>query len=63
MDRNEQRLNDLELRYMDQERLLEELSDEVAGCHRRIDELERQNRSLKEMLANLAPETEESPDE
>lgn len=63
MSCDEHRLNELELRYMSQERLLEELSDEVALCHRRIDELERQNRSLKEMVQNLAPESEESPDE
>lgn len=63
MNQNEERLNELELRYMGQERLLEELSDEVALCHKRLDELERQNRSLKEMLQTLAPETEESPDE
>ena len=63
MNQNEERLNELELRYMSQEKLIEELSDEIALCHKRIDTLERQNSSLKEMVQNLAPETEESPDE
>lgn len=63
MSSAEERLNELELRYMGQEKLLEELSDEVALCHKRLNELERQNRSLKEMMQNLAPELEESPDE
>jgi uncharacterized coiled-coil protein SlyX len=59
----EERLNELELRYMGQEKIIEELSDEIALCHKRLGELERQNRSLKEMVQNLAPESEESPDE
>ena len=63
MSNTDERLIELELRYMGQEKLLEELSDEVALCHKRLNELERQNRSLKEMMQNLAPETEESPDE
>lgn len=63
MSHDEERLNELELRYMNQEKLIEELSDEIALCHKRIDGLERQNSSLREMMQNLAPETEESPDE
>ncbi len=63
MNQDEERLNELELRYMSQEKLIEELSDEIALCHKRIDALERQNSSLREMMQNLAPETEESPDE
>ena len=63
MNREEERLNELELRYMGQEKLLEELSDEVAFCHKRLDELARQNRTLQEMVQNMAPESEESPDE
>jgi uncharacterized coiled-coil protein SlyX len=63
MNHNEERLNELELRYMGQEQTIEELSDEVALCHKRLNELERQNRSLKEMVQNLAPESLESPDE
>ena len=63
MNQTEERLNELELRYMGQDKLLEELSDEVALCHKRIDELDRQNRSLREMMQTLAPESLESPDE
>jgi uncharacterized coiled-coil protein SlyX len=63
MKRDEERLNELELRYMGQEQIIEELSDEVALVHRRLDELERQNRSLREMVQNMAPDSEESPDE
>ena len=63
MSQNEERLNELEIRYMSQEQTIEELSDEVALCHKRLNELERQNRSLREMMQNLAPDTEESPDE
>ena len=63
MSHNEERLNELEIRYMSQEQTIEELSDEVALCHKRLNELERQNRSLREMMQNLAPDTEESPDE
>lgn len=59
----EERLIELELRFMGQDKLLEELNDEVALCHRRVDELERQNRSLREMMQSLAPESPESPDE
>ena len=63
MKQTEERLNELELRYMGQDKLLEELSDEVALCHKRMEELERQNRSLREMMQSLAPESLESPDE
>lgn len=63
MNQDDERLNELELRYMNQEKMIEELSDEIALCHRRVDDLERQNSSLREMMQNLAPETEESPDE
>ena len=63
MNQIDERLNELELRYMNQEKMIEELSDEVALCHKRINELDRQNSSLREMMQNLAPETEESPDE
>jgi len=63
MNRDEKRLNELELRYMGQEKIIEELSDEVALCHKRLNELERQNRTLSEMMQNLAPTSEESPDE
>lgn len=63
MNNNDERLTELELRFMDQSLLLEQLSDEVAGCNRRIDKLTRENSNLKEMLKSFEPESEVSPDE
>jgi len=63
MSETEERLTNLELKFMDQSRLVEELSDEIAGCHRRIDELARENRALREVVKTLEPESEASPDE
>jgi uncharacterized coiled-coil protein SlyX len=59
----EERLIELEIRHAHQERLVEELSSIVAEFGRRIANLERENRSVREMLSNLAPSTPESPDE
>ena len=63
MSENDERLNELELRFMEQSRLLDDLSDEVAVCHRRIDALVRENNSMKEMMKSFEPESEVSPDE
>ena len=63
MDTNEERLVELEIRSAHQERLVEELSSIVAEFGRRIANLERENRSVREMLSALAPTTPESPDE
>jgi uncharacterized coiled-coil protein SlyX len=63
MSENDERLTNLELKFMEQAQLVEELSDELAVCHRRIDELARENKSLHEMVSNLEPESEASPDE
>ena len=63
MNTNEERLVELEIRYAHQERLVEELSSIVAEFGRRIASLERENRSVREMLSTLAPSTPESPDE
>lgn len=63
MDSHEERLVELEIRYAHQERLVEELSTIVAEFGRRIANLERENRSVREMLSSLAPSTPESPDE
>lgn len=57
------RITELEIRYSHQVCLVEELSDEVRKCHRRIDVLERSNRRFQEMLKSLAPDSTESPDE
>ena len=63
MSENKERLINLELKFMEQAQLVEELSDQIAICHRRIDELARENKSLREMVKTLEPESEVSPDE
>lgn len=63
MNANEDRLMELEIRYAHLERLVEELNSIVAEFGRRITTLERENRSVREMLSSLAPSTPESPDE
>ncbi len=63
MSDNEDRLTNLELKFMEQAQLVEELSDELAKCHRRIDDLARDNKTLREMVQSLEPESEASPDE
>jgi len=63
MDTTDERLIELEIRHAHQERLVEDLSTIVAEFGRRIANLERENRSVREMLSALAPSTPESPDE
>lgn len=63
MAKNEERITELELRFMDQSRLLDQLSDEIAVCHQRLDELVRENATLRDMVRSLEPENETSPDE
>jgi len=63
VSQEDDRLTELEIRSAHQSRLLEELSDEVLGCYRRIEALERENRRLGDTLRRLAPELVESPDE
>jgi uncharacterized coiled-coil protein SlyX len=54
---------ELEIRYAHQAQQLEELSEELHGCFRRIEALERDNRRMSEMLQQLSPDFEQSPDE
>jgi uncharacterized coiled-coil protein SlyX len=63
MDELAERVTELEIRYAYQNRLLEELNEIIADSNRRLDELERDNRRLRETLRGLAPPTPESPDE
>lgn len=63
MSENDERIVELEMKFMDQTLILDQLSDEIAICHRRIDELSRENRTLQEMMKSLEPENEVSPDE
>ena len=58
-----ERLNELEIRFTHQTRMLDELSDIVTDCQLRIDQLQRDNQRLKSMVENLSPNLEESPDE
>ncbi|HXV19693.1 MAG TPA: SlyX family protein [Desulfuromonadales bacterium] len=59
----QERLNELEIRFTHQARLIDELNSEIVACNQRLSRLERENRSFREMLQNLAPTLTESPDE
>ena len=63
MEDLQERLIELEIRFTHQNRLIDELNDEVTACSRRIAALERDNRTLRDTLKSLAPELTESPDE
>lgn len=63
MDETTERIIDLETRFAHQEMQLDELNTIVIECRDRIDRLERDNRRMSEMLAGMAPDTLESPDE
>lgn len=63
MSEMEERIIELEFRYMDQARLLEELNGVVIECNQRIARLEQENRLLREAVRSLEPERPESPDE
>jgi len=63
MNELQERLNELEIRFTHQARLIDELNSEIVGCNLRLSRLERENRSFREMLQSLAPSLTESPDE
>ncbi len=64
MEEIRRRITDLEIRSTYQERLIEELGDQLAECHRRIAKLETDNRRLGESVTRaMAGETPLSPDE
>jgi SlyX protein len=58
-----ERLNELEIRFTHQARIVDELNSELIDCNQRLSRLERENRSFREMLQSLAPTLTESPDE
>ncbi len=58
-----ERFVDLETRYSHQAMLLDELNDELTQANSRIDELVKEVGRLHEMLGNLAPQMDVSPDE
>jgi SlyX protein len=59
----QERLDELEIRFTHQARLIDELNSELVDCNQRLSRLERENRSFREMLQSLAPTLTESPDE
>jgi len=63
MEEFKQRLIDLEMRFSFQEEVIEELNKVVTDCNLQIQQLGRENNSLREMMRSLAPEMPESPDE
>jgi len=63
MEELEKRLTDLEIRFAFQAESIEELNQVVTSCNLQVQQLTRENSSLKEMLRSLAPDLPESPDE
>lgn len=59
----QERMIELEIRFSHQSQLVDELNDVVTDCNLRIDRLQKENQHLREMVNNLSPELEESPDE
>lgn len=59
----QERITELEIRFSYQSQVLDELNEVVTDCNLRIDLLQKENRLLREMVNNLSPELEESPDE
>lgn len=57
------RIDELEMRYAQQARLLDELNEIVTDCNLRIGQLQKENRRLQEILQRLQSPAEESPDE
>ena len=57
------RLTELEIKFSHQALQVEELNDVVVDCHKRIDQLTKDNHRLAKMLESLAETLEESPDE
>lgn len=63
MEDLQERLTELEIRFSHQAQAVEELNQVVTDCNLQIERLIRENQQLREMLKNLAPELQESPDE
>ncbi|SHJ46060.1 SlyX protein [Malonomonas rubra DSM 5091] len=59
----EERITELEIRFSHQAQLIDELNEVVTDCNLRIDQLQKENRILREMVKSLSPEMLESPDE
>jgi SlyX protein len=63
MDELRERIVELEIRYTHQADLIEELNVELTHANKRIDQLEREAKVVRDMLGRLQPEMTESPDE
>ena len=59
----DERITELEIRFSHQGRLLDELNQVVADCNLRMEQLDQENRQLRDMVKSLQPELRESPDE
>ncbi len=59
----QERVTELEIKFSHQALQVEELNDVVIECHKRIDQLVKENHRLAKMLESLAESLEESPDE
>ena len=58
-----ERLDELEIRFTYQARMMEELNTVVTDCHLRLARLETENGRLRDMLKRLSPDLTPSPDE
>ena len=59
----QERLTELEIRFSHQAQMLDELNEVVTQCNLRIEQLNRENSRLHEIVKGLQPSMEESPDE
>ncbi len=59
----QERVTELEIRFSHQTQLIDELNEVITDCNLRIDRLSKENQQLREMISNLSPALEESPDE
>ena len=59
----QERVTELEIRFSHQTLLIDELNEVVTDCNMRIEQLQKDNLRLQEMLKSLSPEMLESPDE
>ena len=59
----QERMTELEIRFSHQAQLIDELNEVLIDCHRRVDQLSKENKHLRETISTLSPSLEESPDE
>lgn len=59
----EQRINELEMRYMQQEQTIQELNDIVCRQELILEQLRRDFATLKEQLLAMSPSVSRDPDQ